>query len=319
MPEAQVAVKLYEPWMRDQIIGLTEMEYPFMKGWYEKRFEALYESEFLKNRNGLIVAVAGSDKIIACISYIYWPVSFKGKILNSYQMVGLIVDPAYRGIGLFKKTLSKMDEILQTLKPDVVIGFPVEESKQGFLKQGWKNNFNLAWYLMPVNPISLFKKRDFTGKLFDTGAPIPMASDNYLQTAPSQEFWNLRENFFPDWPTYHKTYTLDNENVQIIFRIQKIRGYNVAVIGRVYSGNASLKLIYKALKLWVSDLRKNGTVLAATAAVNESCASGEQQAIRKLMFRTNKNIVVIVKSYADNPNVADAENWNLMRGDMETW
>ncbi len=68
--------------MRDQIIRLTEKEYPFMQGWFEKRFAALYESEFLKNRNQLVVAVADADKVVACISFIYWPVSFNGAHLN---------------------------------------------------------------------------------------------------------------------------------------------------------------------------------------------------------------------------------------------
>lgn len=319
MPEPIITVTLYEPWMRDQIIHLTEMEYPFMQGWFEKRFQALYESNYLKNRNHLVVALADAKKVVACISYIYWPLEFKGTLLNSYQMVGLLVDPTVRGKGLFKSVLIRLDELINKLQPDVVFGFPVEASKAGFLKLGWKNNFNLDWYITPVSWQGIISRKTFTGHGFESGIPVTEKADGNIQTATDQQFWTLRENFFPDWPTFHKTYTVNNQSIQIIFRIQKMKGFNVAVIGRIYSGNASQEQVMTALKLWMTDLRKERTVLAATAAVNEFCLSPEQLALRKLMFRMNKKIIVITKSYSGNKIVMEPPNWNLMRGDMETW
>ena len=140
MTEPVITIVSYQQWMREQIISLTGQEYPFMKDWFETRFHALYESDFLKNRNGIVVALQNNTQVVACISYIYWPLSYRGGLLNSFQMVGLLVDPAVRGKGLFSRVLAAMDTELKSLTPDVVFGFPVEASKKGFLKQGWKNN-----------------------------------------------------------------------------------------------------------------------------------------------------------------------------------
>ena len=319
MSNDNFTIQEYEPWMKEQILQLTESEYPFMKGWFNKRFTALYENEFQRNRHKIIVAVTENNKITACISFIYWPINFRGKALNSYQMVGLLVDPAARGAGLFRKVLQKMDAFLESIQPDLVLGFPVEESKSGFIKQGWKNLFNLVWYIKPVSLFNGLKRNNFTGKGFEIGIPEDMSTDSFIQTKSDSHFWKLREDFSPLWPTFHKIYLINNQKITILFRIQKMKGFEIAVIGRIYSGSATQKDIIAAMSEFFRDLRKTGSIVAATASVNEMCGSNEVSAVRRKMFRLNKKITVIVKSYSGNEYVSDASNWNLMRGDMETW
>ena len=319
MTASEIEIKLYEPWMKEQLIALNEAEYPFMKGWFRKRFDALYESDYTRSRNHVVVAVRDTNKVVACISYIPWPLCYNGNRLNAFQMVGLLVHPSARGKGLFKRVLAQMDEHMAKLNPDVVIGFPVTESREGFLKQGWKNLFDLTWYVTHVNLAALFSQKQFTGKGFESGAPVPTIGDSFIQTCPEDAFWKLRVNFFPETPLYYNTYEVENSRIQIIFRIQKVKGFNIAVVGRIYSGTAGKEQIGSAIKMWKSDLKKERTVLAAMAAVNEACSSNEIQALRKVMFRLNKKITVIVKSHSNNSVGFNASGWNLMRGDMETW
>src|SRR5687768_15866708 len=117
MSTAAIEIKLYEPWMRQQLIALNESEYPFMKGWFTERFSALYESDYTHEKHHLVTAVR-DEKVLACISYIQWPLSFRGTRLNAFQMVGLLVHPSARGMGLFRKILSEMDELLKNRHPD---------------------------------------------------------------------------------------------------------------------------------------------------------------------------------------------------------
>jgi hypothetical protein len=313
-----VDIKLYEPWMRQQLIALNESEYPFMKGWFTERFRALYESDYTRDRHHLVTAVRG-EKVLACISYIQWPLSFRGQRLNAYQMVGLLVHPSARGMGLFRSVLSEMDTLLKSRHPDVVFGFPVAASRAGFLRQGWQQLFDLAWYIAPVNLKPLFSKKEFNRSAFETAAPEPSAADQYIQTTPDQDFWKLRTNFYPEIPLYHKIYKTGNARIQIFFRIQKIKGVRVAVAGRIYSGSADADKISRALELWITDLQNAGGIVAVMIAMNEATGSETLTAIRKHLQWIPKKIPAIIKSYNGNHDVLNAYNWNIMRGDMETW
>ena len=304
--------------MREQLVSLNESEYPFMKGWFTERFRAMYESDFTRDNHDLVTAVRGK-KVLACISYIPWPLSFRGTRLNAFQMVGLLVDPGARGMGLFRKVLSEMDERLKTRNPDVVFGFPVPASRKGFVKQGWTQLFELVWYLAPVSLKPVFSKKEFEGSGFETETPALTAADSFIQTTPDNEFWKLRTDFYPESPLYHKTYKAGESHIQIFFRIQKIRGVRVAVAGRIYSGNADSTKIIRALDNWITDLRATGTIAAVMVAVVESSGSEISKAVAKLMQRIPKKIPAIIKSYNGNHDVMNVYNWNIMRGDMETW
>ncbi len=313
-----IEIKLYEPWMRQQIITLNESEYPFMKGWFTERFRALYESDHSLGKHHLVTAVRG-EKVLACISYIHWPLSFRGKRLNAYQMVGLLVHPTARGLGLFRKILSEMDMLLKSRHPDVVFGFPVPASRKGFIRQGWQQLFDLVWYVTPVNLKPVFSRKEFDPSGFETTIEAPAAADSFIQTSPDHEFWKLRTSFYPETPLYHKTYRAGDVQVQIYFRIQKVKGINVAVAGRIYSGAAGADKTKRALQHWIDDLRNSGSIAAVMAAVNETSGAELVTAIKNIMQRIPKKIPVIIKSYNGNSEMLNAYNWNIMRGDMETW
>lgn len=319
MHAAALHIRLYEPRMKEQIIALTEKEYPFMKGWFRKRFEALYESDYMNGKNLIVAGCNDEGEVKACISYVRWPLVVSGRTPDALQMVGLIVDEQYRGKGVFAGLLRELDRKMAEVAPEAVIGFPVEVSKPGFVKQGWNNLFDLQWYLSPVNLLALPPVSKFNGDRFVSGSPDIAACDHFMQTANDGDFWKLRENFSPEEITRSKKYRVGDGEVSIIFRIQKKAKLPTAVIGKIFSGKTTEAGVITALKMWKHDLRKSGGVVMAAAAVNELCPSPAVSAIRKVFYRTSKKFSFIVKSYKNQEAVMNATGWNIMPADMETW
>ena len=102
-------VQLYTPVWKEAIIRLNVEEYPFMSPWFQKRFETMYESNYQHEKCRLIIAV-DDEKLAGVISYIRWPMNTPGRAVNSYQMVGLVVNPEFRGRGVFSMLLEKLKE-----------------------------------------------------------------------------------------------------------------------------------------------------------------------------------------------------------------
>ena len=172
---------------------------------------------------------------------------------------------------------------------------------------------------VPAGPVGEVVVDPIKVILVEANVNEPSAADAFIQTSPDQKFWKLRTNFYPETPLYSKTYRIGNAQVQVIFRIQKIKGINTAVAGRIYSGAAEAAKTIHALELWTADLRNAGGIAAAMVAVNAGTGSETFTAINKSMQRIPKKIPVIIKSYNGNEDMLNTYNWNIMRGDMETW
>ncbi len=314
-----IRIQNYEPRHREQVISLTTREYPYMLPWFENRFAALYEDPLQLNRCGMFVALTG-EQVVGFISYVYWPLSGISS-QETYQMVGLVVDPSTRGQGVFGKLLKALDEHVAARNAAAVFGFPVPVSRGGFLKQGWNNLFDLQWFIRPVNLFAVFRRRDFSGRGFVAGPPeaLPEQPPDFIETQASADFWKYREMLSPDWPGWHFVFEKDGKKLVLIFRIQKRMGLNEACLGKVYAGDASVSLVTEAISAWIRMLGREGSVALASAAIHPECHSAVNAAVMKRFIKTGKKIHFINKTYNSDSKAASPANWNVWRADMETW
>jgi hypothetical protein len=148
-------IKLYEEWMKPQVVKLFSIQYGRPEEEVSSTMEAFYNHAFQQTKCIRLVALEG-DCVCGFQSLFYWPYQKNGKTYNSYQSGNSLVDPAYRGKGNFQKLLSYIDDNSSNLNIDFLMGFPVEMSFGSFMKKKWSNPFNLTWHICFLNPFACF-------------------------------------------------------------------------------------------------------------------------------------------------------------------
>lgn len=289
-----------------------------MRNWFETRFAALHENFYQTGRNRIVIAREG-NQLAGCISWVHWPLTYMGQETGAGQMVGLVVDPAFRGRGVFGKMLAELDRQAAAAGVSCLFGFPVPVSKPGFEKQGWKHVFDLDWFVAPIHPLAIFRKV-FSGQGFSAAAPDHLpATSGFLQTAGDADFWKYRKDFSPEWPDYWFHAEIQGRPISLVFRIQQRMGLNEAVIGKIFGADAEAADISAFLKLFIRQLRAEGSVALASAAINPACHDASVVALRGRFFRSGKKIHFIAKHYDHRDFYTHPGEWNIWRADMETW
>jgi hypothetical protein len=311
-------VQLYNPTWKERVINLTLHEYPFMEGWFNKRFEALYEHSIQQGRNRILLATEG-DELAGMVSYIHWPLDGVEAGCRSYQILGVLVSPNFRGKGVFATLLDAMKRSGIEDNADYLIGFPVPASKPAFVKKGWSHVFDLRWYIRPVNILAAFRRRSFRGEAFTSTIPEYLQSDHFLQTSADSAFWNYRGALMPEWPCWWYEFSKDGHRVCIQFRMGMRKGMNEAIIGKIYAGNAPAAYIRAALASMLKELRREGSTVFVSIAVNPACAAETVKATKKMFMKTNKLVHFINLSLTGQSKGFKPEQWNMMRGDIDTW
>lgn len=310
----------YDSSYRQQVIDLTVHEYPFMESFMEKRFIGLYEDPFQnKDAKGFLALENGN--VVAFISYSKWPMMLNKTQLDSYQMVGLVVSPEMRGKGIFKNLLKSLDQKATELNPQIMFGFPVEISKAGFLKQGWKNICDLEWYASPVSPFSILSPKPFseTGKI-TKGLPDFFYQTEHLESEASKTYWDYREGYVSNWPTYSYTFEKNGCTTSMMMKWQQRKGrFGEMIIGKIFSDATSENHIIEAFKSLKKELKKSKAVAFVSFCLNPHCSNTINNAMKKAMFHTSKKICLIVKSYNTKTDLLNPALWNIHRADMETW
>jgi len=311
-------VRLYNPQDRNALMKLNLDEYPFMANWFESRFHTLYECKEQSQKAKIFIATENNE-LAGAFSYVHWPIHHAPNADKTYMMLGLVVSPKFRGRGVFLKILDRLDQEAIHDGASIMCGFPVPISNPGFVKKGWNNLFDLTWYIKPINPLAVLRRRDFRLHYFSQEVPANMQPDSFLQTTADKDFWLYREGLMPEWESYWFTKNIHNQMLHLNFRIQQRMGLREAIIGKIYPGNADKQTIKSFLKAFSRTLVKEGSVSLLSTAINDKCPSATQSAISGSFFRTKKKIHFINKTYTGYQYGMQAEHWNLMRGDIETW
>jgi GNAT superfamily N-acetyltransferase len=316
----EIVITWYNDTMQDQVISMFENEYKLNRQYFNTLFNNFYFHPFQKNKCILIVALDG-DTVAGFQSFFYWPYTFSGKTFNSFQSGNSLVHPNYRGKGIFQKMLAFIDKENKTIGIDLLMGFPVEASLRNFIKDSWKNIFDLRWYLKIGNPLAFFDSAIESKKGFDKGLIcLENFNDKKLRLSTDASFTSWRKNYLSGNAYFSFTYRKDSET--IIFHLKKNKRkkvLNELIIGSVLlSSKNAERLLKDALKELISGVRMSFHFISM--AINESGDQFIKQNLENLKFkRTDKSVYFIVKPFSDNNIALEPFNWIIYRADIDTW
>lgn len=88
---------------------------------------------------------------------VFWPwhLQLNGKKLKAFQPVDTVVEPSYRGKGLFRKMTDLALEEAKQQHCDVLFNFPNQQSLYGDLNMGWKLLGKLEWSVKILRPMRI--------------------------------------------------------------------------------------------------------------------------------------------------------------------
>lgn len=316
-------IKLYESWMQDQVVSLFVKEYNVDYKLFESFFSKFYESPFQSGKSIRIVAL--DNKTVAGFqSFFYWPYQYGYVIFNSYQSGNSLVHENYRGQGLFKKMLQYFDEVKNNYKVDFLVGFPVEASKNSFVKNGWDNILNLKWYVKYVSWLSFFNTKKTNAKFLKPEINDFSVSTNsrskFLTLNDDLEFKNWRKEYFEDQNYLYFSYSNGNDSIFFECKPQtRKKIIKELVVGRIVTNtNDKVKLKY-FFKQFLNEVRKNKIAFFVSVAINEKFESPINKTVRNSFNKTKKEIYFIVKNENVEIPINNPDLWELYRSDIDTW
>jgi len=308
----------YEPWMKDQVFDLFFKQYPEQRNTFPRFFENLYENESYKNDSIRVVAVI-DETIIGFQSFFRWPYTYNGKEYNSFQSGNSIVSIDHRGKGIFQKLLSHIYEIAAQQKVDFLVGFPVSMSLPSFKKNGWTHLFDLQWYMKIVHPIPMLKKNGFRNK--KTFLTIPKSN---FSTNINDGFSLSRQI---DWRGWKNSLSSNNKYFfegdfgnQFELKInRRLNCLNEVIIGDIQIMRPNE--IQRDFKSLVNAIKKELDCNIISFAQNSTNRLNERIDLKQVGFKSlNKQIHFIVKPISqEGDEIFEASNWQIFRGDLDTW
>lgn len=316
-------IGLYQEWMKPQIAELFSKQYGVGVNEFSKLIDDFYEHPYQKQK--CIRIVATEEKVVIGFqSFFYWPYCFKGITYNSYQSGNSLVHQDYRGKGVFQKLLLYLDNHQKELNIDFLVGFPVIESKNSFIRNNWVNLFNLNWYIKILNPFSFLLPININKmkRVFEETQNVLTENKDQICLSSSNEFKQWRHNYSSAENYLFFTYTEKDKSIQFQMKLVKrkkiIKELQIGEIKTNYNNDP--QFIINGLNALIKNARKLSFVSILTIALNEAADSSLQQSLLKTTFkRSDKSIFFIIKPFIDLNELLEKEKWIIYRSDIDTW
>lgn len=310
----------YQDWMRAQVIEMFVQEYKVDPVVFERQFLEFYESPFQKDQCIRIVAEE-NGKIGGFQSFFYWPVQYEGNVVKAFQSGNSIVHPEFRGKGLFTKMLDYIHQPDNQIDIDLLIGFPVEASYKAFMKNNWKNPFNLQWYVKPMQPIKsmLFNASVRMSRHFQQRHPENISWPSDINAVQQEQQFDTYRFQFQLGHYYRYKFEQHGASVLFEFKIhQRKKWLKELIIGKMVTSTKDISILENALKSLRKEVKKSGAVSMMSIAINNQSSELKQLLIQGGFRKINRQIYFIAKGkLADS--VKDWSNWWVSRGDIDTW
>ena len=314
-------ITLYEPWMLPQVIDMFVNQYEVNFEEFKQLFLNFYEHDYQKDKNIRIVALEG-ETVIGFQSFFYWPYIKDGVQYNSYQSGNSLVHPDHRGKSIFKKLLLYFDEIKADFGVDFLLGFPIQASKNSFIRLDWSNVLDLVWYVKIGSIFSIFQgKPDKENEVQSRLDNSKIAPNNLFSLSQSSDFINWRKCL----PKSDEKFTItfkQNEKIAVYECKLQTRKKIISecVVGGITSNSDDLAFHKQGIKYLVKTIRRKRLGLFISIAINEHVKSSILESLLHNSFKkTSKKIYFIVKNYSDSKDTLDASKWLLYRRDIDTW
>lgn len=318
---SELQIITYENWMKPEVIDMFNAQYNYQNGEFEKLFDNFYESEFQKDKCIRIVAL-DDKKVVGFQSFFYWPYTFNKKVYNVFQSGNSIVHSEYRGKGIFGKLLKFIDNHKEELNIDFLIGFPVEQSYNSFIRKGWKNPFNLIWKVKTLNPLSLilpFKPKALSKQL--NGEPFDFEqTTDIVAIQDSSAFTNYRTRFATGYFFNHK-FTSGNDHVHFQLKVNIRKSViKELIIGQIHFSSGNKDLLNQAFKDLLKRAKKSKAISMVSFAFPDNCSiyddalnnNGFKSINKKIYFITDGTPLEIEEQIKNGKFTAH-------RADIDTW
>lgn len=322
--QESIKITFYEPWMDRQVIELFCKEYGNSFEKFSNFFSFFYNHEY-QIKAIRVVAVSG-NVVAGFASFCKWPYIIDGKIVNSFQCGNVIINKDYRGKGLYNKMLSFLDEQHDVLNIDLVVGFPIKEILKLYLKGGWKNPFNLSWYIKIINIFSFFlpyNEKRLLKAFKSKPCHFPILSKGHIELVKDNSFTDWHESFSNDNKYYYYNYEESNSFIEFTLKINiRKKIIKELIIGDINTNCFDFKFLLSGLEKLSKLALKTNTVSILSFALNDSdLNSNLYLALKKAKFKKiDKEIKFIYKNYkTDESIISEPKNWILYRRDLDTW
>ncbi|MBL0314348.1 MAG: hypothetical protein IPP69_00730 [Flavobacteriales bacterium] len=315
-----MTIQKYEDWMRPQVIELFNMEYGIPIDEFDKLFGDFYEHPFQREHCIRIVSVDG-QKVAGFQSFFYWPVVVDGRLIRSYQSGNSLVHPDFRGQRLFARMLNYIHEPESGFNCELLIGFPVEASYNSFIRNGWKNPFNLQWFIKPLNPVRslLSNPEQQLGKNWGARSTADFKCDQKITAVAQQaafddyRFKYEKGDFF--------RFQFEENGRTAFFELKAQRRKKVIrelIIGKFLSSHLDAAFITKAFNELIRAVRKSSNFTLISCAINPD-SKELKMAMDELGFRQIDRKIYFIAKGPVADEIKDWSNWWIYRSDIDTW
>lgn len=205
--------------------------------------DASYNEEFfiwkhLENPFGKSYGLLALDgkKIVGLRMFMFWEFFNSGnnKVLKAIRPVDTVVDPEYRGNGLFKKmTMKGLEGCSRSF--DLIFNTPNENSLPGYVKMGWKQK-NTRYFKLGIILPSFSKINLGFGEIPENIPP----TDNGWQTLKNRNYflWRFQDKHYKK---------VIYKGAFIVYSIAKTKTQKQIVIEEAIGDRTSLKKIIREL------------------------------------------------------------------------
>ncbi|MFM2201745.1 MAG: hypothetical protein RL040_945 [Bacteroidota bacterium] len=315
-----MTIQKYEDWMRPQVVALFDMEYATGTTQFDTLFGLFYEQEFQRKECIRIVALEG-ERVAGFQSFFYWPVVINGREVRSYQSGNSLVHPDFRGKGLFGKMLNYIHEPESGFDAELLIGFPVEASYNSFMRNGWKNPFNLQWYIIPMNPILSFfsSPEKQLRKAFGNRQTNNVSADTSLVYVAQRDDFDLYRFGYETGDFYR--FTFEQEGKKAFFEMKAQRRKRIIrelVIGKFLTTHADEDFMRMAILSLVREVKRSANFTLISFAVNSE-SHKLTRVLSDLGLRAIEKKIYFIAKGPLAEGVTDWSNWWMFRSDIDTW
>ena len=306
----------YNNFMKSKVLNLFVREYCISVEESERQFDLLYENEIQIHQAVKLVAVI-QDKVIGFQSFFYWPYKKGQKKYHCFQSGNSIVDPDYRGRGIFGQLLKSAEKIITKKNVDFILGFPVNVSLGSFLRKKWLNEFNLQWYIKPISisPNIFFKPYKKSNHKFHQKKQFhELKNMDYIVLNNSKLFSDYTDKL-NDEKFY---FQFEKEDIKVEFSLKLVirkKIFKEIIIGRVDFNFFDEELMSEAFKNLILQIKKNKKVNFVSFAISTNSLIYDRILKNHFFRKIEKEIFFIHKKFKP----INFDNLLLYRSDIDTW
>ena len=306
----------YNNLMKSKVLNLFVREYCISAKESERQFDFLYENEIQIHQAVKLVAVI-QDKVIGFQSFFYWPYKKGQKKYHCFQSGNSIVDPDYRGRGIFGQLLISAEKIITKKNVDFILGFPVNASLGSFLRKKWLNEFNLQWYIKPISigPNIFFKSYKNSNHKFHQKKQFhELKNMDYIVLNNSKLFSDYTDKL-NDEKFY---FQFEKEDIKVEFSLKLVirkKIFKEIIIGRVDFNFFDEELMNEAFNNLILQIKKNKNVNFVSFAISTNSLIYDRILKNHFFRKIEKEIFFIHKKFKP----INFDNLLLYRSDIDTW